>query len=172
MRRLSTITIPTNRVKNVLDVSAPSAGSDSVIVNVEDDGVILTAYASSLQAGAQVYINVESIGDGISNLEQLGEFPLILNSGIPYMLKINVAGNIQITATYTGQASFEIRGKAVSGSAIDSEAMPVKLELTDEDRQQQRDMVILLSKNNDLLTKILNHHRLITGIEGEIGEEF
>lgn len=172
MVRLTTVTIPTNRVKNVLDVVATSAGSDSVVVNVEDDGVILTAYASSLDEEAQIYIIVENIGDGTDNVELIEEFPLIVQSGVPHQLSIPVSGNIRITANYNGAASYEIRGKAVSGSALNSKATPVKVELTETDIQNQRDIVLQLRKIDATLNRILNHQRLITGVEAETGEEF
>ena len=169
------VILPNNgRPRSVMNITSDSANITTSIVVVEDDAMSLTLYIDDIQTGTRLDIIVEEIGDSPDNVITVYSFPQITKpKETPICVILPVGGNIRITATYTGSIEFELNAKAVSAAAVvDFNIQTVSLELTPEDISYRNNHLEELGRISKLLYVILNHQRVITGIESDNEGDF
>lgn len=167
------VTLPsTGKTKEIFNITATAAGSSICPVVVENDAISLTCFVVSMGSGDTLDIIVEETGNSGLNNKIIHRFPQADRAlANPQSIVLAVGGVLKFTAEYTGEVTFELRGRAVSGASV-SATQPVEIVTTQKDDKFRAAMLCELNKINNSLEVLINHHRVITGIETERGDTF
>ena len=169
------VTLPsTGKTKAIFDVAATSSGKTISQVVVENDAIMTTFYVSSLAGGATLDITIEEIGNDTDNTKVVHRFPQVsVSLENPQSTVLQVGGVFRFTAEYTGAVDFEMRGRAVSSSALAAfSTQKVQLVTTEADDAHRDTLLSTLHNINTTLNKILNHQRVLTSINERKGDVF
>ena len=169
------VILPSNgRPRNIMNVVASDRGETSLTVVPEHDAMSLTCYVDSVSTGSTLDVNIYILGDIDGNSKLIGSFPQVVQARAePLTVILPANGNIKIIASYTGAATFEINGKAVSSaSLVEQNTQNVNVIASQDDKMYRDGITNSLNNINKVLNLILNHQRFITGVEHEQGDEY
>lgn len=173
---MSAIVLPSNgRPKQIIDIENCTSGRKIQDIVVENDAISLTYYVAELSNNGSVSIKIDEIGHNGENIRTISEDPALTRITDVPINKILLVGNkLRLTVAYSGSTTVDISARAVSASAalLDGRKQTVIIEPTDYQREIDGNTVDLLCKLNDTLEKVLNHNRLITGMERDEGDKF
>lgn len=157
----------TGRPRQILGISSSGYGKETKEVVVEDDAISITCYTASLGVGATLNIKIEQIGNNLDNVKLIKRFDTITIAGAPpYTESFNVGGTLRITAEYTGAVTFDMQGRAISGSSAVADGIQKVTVIPNEADLVHREQVVLhLHQIEEKLDALLNHQRFITKLE-------
>lgn len=157
-----------NKNKTVISETTTTSGITSVTINQEQSAILFSLHVSSLDLDVALSVRVYAVVGSSEKL--LYETKTIRQAGNEFIdFSVQAGGDIRVDATYTGVATYEIQAKAIPSLPL-PEAVPVVL--LDGYANREQKMIELLTYNNELLEKMVNHLRVITNINKDDGESF
>jgi hypothetical protein len=165
-------TITASKTRKLLDVNDTTAGSKGIIFTNESSAVSISVNVIA-QAGNTIgYWELWSIGGDSDQHESL-IYRSESESGIGVReKKLLAAGKLRLAVYYTGSAEFEFTAKGIESASVVDNIQPVIIELTNEDKKYRTEHIDLLCSIDNKLKAILNHQRLLTGMEKDEGDIF
>jgi hypothetical protein len=165
---MTTFLLPANKTKQILSKVVTGDGVDSVRVALEDNGAIITLFISEMNSGETCHVDIYDVGDDEDDKKLIFNSPIFKSiDETPYQMLVMPSGNIIIDVSHSDGISYVLRAKSISYPApVDNSA---SMEALQNIHQQQLD---LLSSINDSLEMLINHARIITGVNKDKGEDF
>ena len=169
------VTLPNSgKTRAIFDLSEATKGKTVCDVVVENDSIAITCYVTSLGSDQTLDVLIEEIGNDPRNVKLIHRFPQVARSrGNPQSVSLPVGGVLRFTAEYSGAVDFEMRARAISGGAlVQGSTQLISSVESDDDKVYREQIICLLTENNVLLGTILNHQRLITNINQDLGDVY
>lgn len=171
---MSVILSNNSRSRELFNLQETSRGKLVKDIIVENDALQITCFVAAIEAGSNLSIVIEQVGNNSENIKLISRLPVIDKpSDEPYTDTFSVGGPIRITVEFTGSVTFDMTARAVSGSvaAIDR-VQNVALSLTNDDKIYREGHTTLLCRVVELLETILNHQRYITNLNKDKGDKY
>ena len=167
------VILPSNsRTKSVMDITATARGTSITEVVVENDAASLTLYVDSLGPGQCIDVVVKEVGNNSKNRKTVAEFSRVTNLiQVPETIIVPANAKLEVIASHTGAAVFEIHGRSVSGARL-TDTKSVSVVIDDPEKAFRKEVLSSLGHIATLLQLILNHQRIITGVESENEGDF
>lgn len=167
------IAIPANRSVLLMDTTVTAVGKETLRVSLEQESAILTVHVSSMAVGTAILVDVYEVSQDSGDEFRIYTQSPIRAAGDPIQFPVTPGGSFRVQVEHTGAATYTVRGKSVS--SIPASLVPE----TEADRVAKKseevfrqELLSCLDNINDVMKRILNHQRVITGIESDEGEEF
>ena len=159
-----------NQSKNAMSTTTTGAATETVTINPEQSCMLVTVFVSSMNAGVSFIVDVYGTDNTGSEQQLLYSFPQVTGlDDTPLTYAVQYSGNIKIVASTNGIMSYVVRVKGID-SLPTGNAMVVSMDKTTA--VWQRQVINQLVLTNELLQCILNHNRIITGLEEDEGDKF
>ena len=165
------VLLPKDKTKQLFSASPTRSGADEIFLALEDNGVILTLFVSTLSENNSISIEVQDIGDADTDITSIESSPTLTKiSQTPYRMTVFPSGSIKIRVSYSGPVTYYIRAKSISNTVDEQQAVVV--ELLQEANRHNKEVNDTLIEINANLTLLVNHVRLITGVNDDEGDVY
>jgi hypothetical protein len=162
------IAIPANRSMLLIDETATRAGTESLRVSLEQESAILTLNVTAVEKDKRLDMIVYEVSQDSEDEILLHRLPSVTRASEPLQITVTPGGSFRIVIERTGTATYTVRGKSVSSLPV----VPIDVIGTAEEADRQTKIINLLMCNNDLLEKLVNHMRYISGLESDEGDNY
>lgn len=157
-----------NKQKTVSSATTTGAGNTSVTINTELSVVLFTLDVSATQPDTKLNIDVYS-QSGVDRKLLYRTNSITSVTDEPIYFSVQAGTDLTVDISYTGVCTYELLAKNVEALPMPSSIITIDSVETNTWREQ---VLYKLDTQNELLTKLLNHARLITGIDTDEGDEY
>jgi hypothetical protein len=157
-----------NKLKTLISETTTSSSRTSVDVVQEYSTIWLTISVTAITDDTTLEVEVFAIGDGFEK----SLYRIFLNEATddePIEVSLQTGVDIRVRTIYEAGTTYEILAKSIPAPPP---ATIIKVEQDFEEHQWRRDVLDILQENNKQLQLLVNHARLITGLNKDEGEDF
>ena len=157
-----------NKLKRIVSETTSGRGTTTTTVTQEFSTVIFTLNVTALAANTSLDLKFFSIVDSVER--ELLHAPLVTKI-TPDSIEFTVqaGGDIRVDVAYNGAATYTIHAKSLANApALET----ITVTESASTAEWQAGMLDSLQINNELMMKLVNHLRQITGVRNDDGESF
>lgn len=155
--------------EDIKQISNSSANSVEFIVDIENDGFIMTL--DKTDESPNLAVSVYSVGP--NEIEDILIADCVIKKNRPEQISRMCARQILIRCTWTGTMTASIATKSISGAAVSAYRKQLEEDSSPLATKEQLAQVISIQKElRELTETLLSHARFITQINDSDGEKY